>query len=162
MPALSLFAFLAGCFAKGMLAYPVPDAPPNWRLVTNGDLPLHSFVGGHEDGRTYHICRAVVDGQRSPGKVVEGQCSIGWDGEEKLLSVYEVLHASPAHFMWTPAERGGVPDGAYLQTDEQMPPICRAMHNDSMQPGKVSGHRCKFSWRGGEFEEPEYEVLVLR
>ena len=162
MTALPFLTLLAGCFAKSLLTYPAPDFQPDWMLVTNGKLPTDSFVGGKEDGKTYHVCRAALEGQRVPGKVVDGECSIGWEGVEKLIGVYEVLHASPAHFMWIPAERGEIPEGAFLPEESRMPAICRAKHNDSMQPGKLIDHRCRFSWRGGEFEEPEYEVLVLR
>ncbi len=62
-----------------------------WVAAPNGNLPADAFVGGHEAGRFLAVCRANHRGGVHPGKVVGGNCNIGWGGEEIMHQDFEVL-----------------------------------------------------------------------
>jgi len=51
-------------------------------------LPI---VGGHEKNHNLYICRAILNNQIHVGKVVAGNCNIGYDGKEVALQNYQVL-----------------------------------------------------------------------
>jgi hypothetical protein len=68
------------------------------RLVGNGrwDSPrmnyMGAFVAGNENGKPLYLCRGKFAGGVHPGKVVADKCNIGYGGEEKLLSQFEVFY----------------------------------------------------------------------
>ena len=62
-----------------------------WVEAPEGNLPPDAFVGGHEAGRFLAVCRANHQGGVHPGKVVGGNCNIGWGGDEVVARDFEVL-----------------------------------------------------------------------
>ncbi len=59
----------------------------------NSSLPKSSLpiVGGHEKGHSLYICRGLYKNQIHLGKVVTGNCNIGYQGKEIYLRGFEVL-----------------------------------------------------------------------
>jgi hypothetical protein len=53
---------------------------------------IGAFAAGSESGRTLYLCRGSFAGGVHPGKVVEGKCNIGYAGEEKILTQFEVFY----------------------------------------------------------------------
>jgi hypothetical protein len=51
-------------------------------------------AGGSEDGKPLSICRIVYRGGVHPGKLVAGNCHIGWGGQAISATHYEVMVAS--------------------------------------------------------------------
>ena len=51
------------------------------------------IIGGSENNgsRKLAVCRAAYQGGTHPGKVVAGNCNIGWGGKEIVLNAFEVL-----------------------------------------------------------------------
>lgn len=63
-----------------------------WVAARNGaPLPAGAFIGGSEPGRLLPVCRASYQQGMHPGKVVAGNCNIGWGGKEIVLPNYEVM-----------------------------------------------------------------------
>jgi len=51
-----------------------------------------AFVAGTEDGKSVYLCRTAFAGGVHPGKVVAGNCNIGYGGKEKVMPKYEVFY----------------------------------------------------------------------
>jgi len=62
-----------------------------WVAGFAGSMPVDAFVGGHERGRRYPVCRGKHRDSVQPGKLVDRACSIGHRGREILMDEYEVL-----------------------------------------------------------------------
>jgi hypothetical protein len=63
-----------------------------WIAARNGaPLPAGAFIGGSEPARLLPVCRASYQKGVHPGKVVAGNCNIGWGGKEIVLAAYEVM-----------------------------------------------------------------------
>ena len=63
-----------------------------WIAARNGaPLPAGAFIGGSEPARLLPVCRAAYQKGVHPGKVVGGNCNIGWGGREIVLAAYEVM-----------------------------------------------------------------------
>ena len=64
--------------------------------------------------------------------------------------------------VWLPAANGAVPPNAIIGGSEpgRTLPVCRAIHNKGVHPGKVVGKNCNFGYGGKEVLAPQYDVLV--
>ena len=71
---------------------------------------------------------------------------------------------APADFpvLWVPAANGTVPANAIIGGNEagRPLPVCRAIYNKGVHPGKVVGKNCNFGYGGKEVLAPQYDVLV--
>lgn len=63
----------------------------HWESVYGGRIPRNAVVGGSEPGRVLYICQANFGGGVHPGKVVSGNCNIGYGGNEVTNTKYRVL-----------------------------------------------------------------------
>ncbi len=63
---------------------------------------------------------------------------------------------------WVPAANGMVPPNAIIGGREpgRSLPVCRAIYNKGVHPGKVVGKNCNFGYGGKEVLAPQYDVLV--
>jgi hypothetical protein len=147
---------------------PAPATPPvpatahlAWAVAPGGRLPVGTFVGGSEPGRSLPICRAAYRGGVHPGKVVAGKCNIGWGGKEIVLTSFQAMVAAPAAFRWVKAT-GAIPANAVIGGSEpgRRLPICRAAYTRGVHPGKVVAGKCNIGWGGKEVVLTSYEVLV--
>jgi len=64
--------------------------------------------------------------------------------------------------LWMPAANGSVPANPIIGGYEpgRTLPVCRAIYNKGVHPGKVVGKNCNFGYAGKEVLAPQYEVLV--
>ena len=64
--------------------------------------------------------------------------------------------------VWLPAANGAVPPNAIIGGNEpgRTLPVCRAIYNKGVHPGKVVGKNCNFGYGGKELLAPQYDVLV--
>lgn len=69
----------------------VSEKDYRWEQVSNCQLPAGSIHGGIEGERYLVVCRANYEGGLHPGKVVDCNCNIGFNGEEIQIADYEVL-----------------------------------------------------------------------
>ena len=53
-----------------------------WVGASKGKVPSNSVKGGAENNQKLYICRAKHNGGVHPGKIVGGNCNIGWGGKE--------------------------------------------------------------------------------
>ncbi len=66
--------------------------PPSLEWVASqGDMHENAVAGGFENGVNQQDCRANYNGGMHPGKVVSGNCNIGWGGKEIVATEYEIL-----------------------------------------------------------------------
>ena len=65
--------------------------------------------------------------------------------------------------VWLPAANGAVPPNAIIGGSEpgRTLPVCRAIYNKGVHPGKVVGKNCNFGYGGLEVLSPQYAVLVV-
>ncbi len=124
-------------------------------------IPSNALVGGQEPGRSLYVCHAPHNGGVHPGKVVAGNCNIGWGGKEVVLPNFEVLTVN-GNPRWVPASNGSVPQGAFAAGHENGAPLylCRTGHAGGVHPGKVVGNNCNIGYGGAEILHSNYEVLV--
>ena len=64
--------------------------------------------------------------------------------------------------LWVPAANGVVPPNAIIGGREpgRSLPVCRAIYNKGVHPGKVVGKNCNYGYGGKEVLAPQYDVLV--
>lgn len=67
----------------------------NWVPFT-GMIPPSAVVGGTENGQPLFVCQAYFAGGYHPGKVVAGNCNIGYGGNEVVIPDYHLLVSEPA------------------------------------------------------------------
>jgi hypothetical protein len=127
----------------------------NW-VPGNGGIPAGAISGDTEGGRPLAVCRANYQGGVHPGKVVTGNCNIGWGGREITIATYEVLVGNAS---WGPARPGL--SGAVMGGSERGNGIavCRALFNGVRHPGKVVSGNCNIGWGGKEQVLQNFEVL---
>ncbi|MEQ8195313.1 MAG: DUF3421 domain-containing protein [Rhodospirillales bacterium] len=151
---------------------PAAGATLRWVAASGGQVPPGAIVGGMEPARKLFVCRARY-GQGGnigdhPGKIVAGNCNIGWGGREILLPRYEVLTGNAAHVAWIPVIQGKMPGNAYVGGSEAARKlfVCRARFgqggNVGIHPGKAVDGRCHIGWGGREIPLPVFEVMVAR
>jgi hypothetical protein len=131
--------------------------------LPQGVLPI---IGGAEPGRQLPICRASFQNGVHPGKVVAGNCNIGYGGKEIVLNQFQLLvgRAAPTApaIAWVPFT-GQVPANAYIggQEPDRTLPVCRAAHQNGVHPGKIVAGRCNIGWGGAEVVLAQFEVMTL-
>jgi hypothetical protein len=140
-------------------------AGARWTTVSNGVAPANLYVGGQEPGRTLGVCIAAYNGGTHGGKVIGGNCNIGWGGNEVSLSQYQALtNVAAGTDVWVAGSNGGrpadaLPSGAEGSTQQY---VCRASYGGGTHPGKLLGSNCNIGWGGKEITVASYEVLALR
>lgn len=138
---------------------------PHWIDELNGyPLPSQAVLGGGENQppRMLYVCRASYQGGMHPGKIVDGNCNIGWGGEEVRLPRYQVLVSNSQRYRWFPANYGSFPtnavDGGFENGQRLF--ICQANWNGGVHPGKVFAGNCNIGYGGKEIAIPNYNILV--
>jgi hypothetical protein len=138
--------------------------PYRWVPMHIGEpLPNRAVVGGFQPSprSVLYVCRAHYNGGVHPGKLYEGQCNIGWGGEEVVLREFEVLKSyEPLHWV---RFRHEVPRhvvrAGYGDDDELF--ICRAKYHGGIHPGKFYKGNCNIGWGGKEVVIPGgFEILT--
>ena len=130
------------------------SAQPMW--VSGPAVPHDATVGGYEDGGHLYVCRAWYGGGVHPGKVVGGNCNIGYGWREIAIPRFEVLAAAGT---WAPSQgRYGEPLAAGHERGGPLY-LCRALHNNGLHPGKLVEGRCHITWGGSEFARTQFEVF---
>ncbi|MFK8015709.1 MAG: DM9 repeat-containing protein [Gammaproteobacteria bacterium] len=124
-----------------------------------GGMPANAVVGGRESGRNLIVCRARHNSGVHPGKVVAGNCNIGWGGKELVKTSYEVLANDGANIRWV---REVSPRGQVIGGNEpgRQLVICRAAYNGGLHPGKIVAGKCNIGWGGKEIQLGNPEILV--
>lgn len=56
-----------------------------------GRIPHRAIVGGNENGNPLYLCQATKGKGTHPGKIVAGNCNIGYAGKELIISNYRIL-----------------------------------------------------------------------
>jgi hypothetical protein len=152
----------------------VPYAQPGpssvtWQSARSPFVPDNGAIeggpgNGPKPGSPLYICRSGYNGSLIPGKWIEGQCSIAYDGKEYKLKTYDVAYGKGR---WAPF--GGVSadlvQGGY-DTDGSPLYICRvphfkpAFHDVGTQPGKLVGGSCHVPYANVEVaSDPPFEAL---
>lgn len=137
---------------------------PHWVSMSAGDpLPAYAVIGGSQPHpyAILYVCRANYRGGMHPGKWYQGNCNIGWGGEEISLSHYQVL-ASRRPLTWVPTSFGRLPVNAIQGGYQHDGPlyICQGFLHGGMHVGKVYGQNCNIGWGGREELLTRYNVLV--
>lgn len=65
--------------------------PLRWISASHGYVPLNAIRTGYQHDGPLYTCRVWYRGGLHPGKVVNGNCNIGWGGQEISIPVYEIL-----------------------------------------------------------------------
>jgi len=87
------------------VSYGQTSLDPRWGSAGSYD---NSWAAGHEaNGTPLYVCRANYNGGVHPGKVVAGNCNIGWGGNEIVLHSFEVLTTGSASSSVTTAVAEG-------------------------------------------------------
>lgn len=69
-----------------------------WRWSAFGNVPGNAVPGGYEKGRPLYICQARYADGIHPGKIVRGNCNIGYNGSEIPIPEYRVLTWRPGYW----------------------------------------------------------------
>ena len=143
-----------------------------WRPVNSPftpDAANGAIMGGPgsdpSPGTPMFICRANLQGSVVPGKWVQGNCNVPFNGSEQIMRSYEVAYGSARWGAYQGsfyglAQTGSNSDGSPLYS-------CRVQYVDASgnnygnQPGKlVSDGTCHIPFGGGEVvQNPPFEVL---
>ncbi|CAH8440446.1 unnamed protein product [Schistosoma guineensis] len=65
-----------------------------WIMMNGGDVPENALVAGiNKFGTPLYIVKAVIEGEVSVGKLIQGESSgcFPWGGDERKCEYYEVL-----------------------------------------------------------------------
>lgn len=106
-----------------------------------GVSPGNAVSGGQENGGPLPVCRADYEGAKHPGKVVAGNCNIGFGGKEVVLESFEVLvNNGGVELVWEAPQGTRIPRGAVQGGTENghaliVGQITRP--DGSVHPGKV-------------------------
>lgn len=65
--------------------------PGKWVPKYEGLTSMNAVEGGYEPGRNLMVCLAQAHGGWHPGKVVAGNCNIGYGGFEEVIPDFRVL-----------------------------------------------------------------------
>lgn len=159
------------CFSVLITFFSI-DADAGWiawsPLQLGQAAPGDIIEGGREQnpGRDLHICRAQHAGGLHPGKLIGGQCNIGYGGAGIEKPVYEVARGQGG--AWGPPKPNLV--GALVGGQEpgRILYVCRARHTESVgmgtidrgvHPGKIVGNTCNIEFAGKEVPIGKFEVF---
>jgi len=141
------------------------DAGSTVSWVAGSSNPQNALIGGFAPGMALPICRAEHGASGTPGvhpgKVVAGNCNLGYGGKEIVAPTFEVLTIN-GFSTWVRARSGQAPPNAVVggQESGRQLLICRAEHSGGLHPGKLVGSNCNIGYGGAELLKREYEVLV--
>lgn len=123
--------------------------------VPKGNIPANAVQGGQENGTPLYVCRGRHEGGTHSGKIVAGNCNIGYGGSEVVLSDYEMLVGNGT---WGAARSGYA--GAFVAGQEsgQNLYLCRANYNGT-HSGKVIGNNCNIGYGGEEKAISSFDVF---
>lgn len=155
---------VAACLMPPPQTVSAQSSELRWVGGSNGSVPPGAVVGGQEPGRQLYVCRANYQGGVHPGKIVGGNCNIGYGGAEITIPRYEVLTTSEPHrISWVGASGGRLAPNAVVGGQEpgRQLYVCRASYQGGVHPGKVVGSNCNIGWGGREITLPNYEVMVF-
>lgn len=143
----------------------------NWIPLSLGQsLPYNAITGGGEldrdsNGAPLNVCRAGYNGDWHPGKLLDGECRIGYRGREIIFSTYEVAVGGgswrKANANYAGALIGGRENGRALY-------VCRAdlrefrgseTINYGQYLGKVVDGRCHFAYGTKELSLRNFDVF---
>jgi Protein of unknown function (DUF3421) len=143
----------------------------SWRDARAPFTPgIGAIIGGPgnspDPGGPMYICRAQVQGSVTPGKWVNGYCNVAFNGQEVVMSQYQVAYGDA---LWQPYS--GTTYGLLRTgTDSDGTPLfsCRVHYNAGFpqgdqgnQPGKLRAGVCRVPYAGGELAlNPPFEVLT--
>ncbi len=157
---------LAVAVSFGMMAVvgeAAADEPLSW---SKGAVPANAVLAAGPNEQPMHICRLpMVDKILHPGKLVNGNCYVGYAGKEikGALTAAEVLGSS-APVGWADVKDGKVPAGALsagVAGDVTMH-FCRAKHEGkSFHAGKEWRGNCYYGYGGKEIKTAEFQVMGL-
>lgn len=145
-----------------LLLQPVPSLAAGQWIHYQGNIPDGAVKGGFVPSGDLYVCRTHYRDGTHVGKLYQGKCLIGWDGNEVARQDFEVL-VDRAGARWRPTN-GGVPDRAVLGGHAPAGDlyICRAHYRDGTHPGKLLDRKCLIGWGGREVAVSPYEVLTLQ
>lgn len=155
---LFLSVIFAICFSNHSLA--------EWLSASESEIPAQAFVAVENDnGQIFHICRATVEENALPGKLIEssGECLISSAGRVYRARQFDVLVGQ--NFNWIEQFNGDVPFDA-LPTgkgkDGKALYSCRGRIDTIQHPGKIrrDSAGCHVPHEGREVKVHWYEVLI--
>lgn len=149
----------------------IPGQSLTWRPVNSPFTPdaNSAIVGGPgadpNPGTPMYLCRAQVQGSVIPGKWVQGNCNVAFNGSEQIMRSYEIGYGSAR---WG-AYRGSFYGLAQVGRDSNGSPLysCRVHFVDASgtdygyQPGKLtSDGTCHIPFGGTDVAQaPPFDVL---
>jgi hypothetical protein len=143
----------------------------NWVRVTRGQsVPDRAITGGVEsggdgNGAALYVCRADYNGDRHPGKLLDGSCHIVYGGKEIVFSDYEAATGSGNWGKPAPGYAGALIGG---REKGRALYVCRANFreligsrtiNYRQYPGKVVNGRCSFAFGTMELTSDDFDVF---
>lgn len=134
-----------------------------WQPTSSGHIPRRAVVGGYTTSGGLLICRSRLPDGVHPGKVFQGECHVGWDGQEMIMDPFEVLVRPHGAMRWIPGDEDGVGRRCVSgRRGGRNQCICRGHYRDGLHVGKVVNDHCNIGWDGKEVELDDFEVLVRR
>jgi hypothetical protein len=139
-------------------------AAQTWVESSSGaPLPTNAVAGGEENGHPLYVCRGSYNGGIHPGKIVAGNCNIGFGGQEIVLQQYRVLVTEnhPHAFPEWGRPKDDLADAFVGGQESSGAPLslCRAAYNGGIHPGKVVGDNCNIPYAHREMHIDQFEVL---
>lgn len=138
------------------------NAQLEWKTY-NSSLTMKGVVGGHEsDGSLTYVCRAEYQSGLHPGRIVDGQCIIGWGGDEVSFDNFEILIENDADIEWVSWD-GYAPSNAFVGGSEYGNDllVCQVDYKGGIYHGKVVNGNCNFGLKGVEVVvESGFRVLI--
>jgi hypothetical protein len=158
---------LATLFAVLSLTYAVStaQAAETWVNGSNGSAGPSSVYAGQEGTKQVYVCRA----SGIPGKLIlaDGKCYIGYYGEEKAYTSYQVLQDPGRQMRWTHRSlaqdqnlvHGGWENGLGLWICKVGGTVGKLVAGD--EPTAIlNGGKCYYGWYGQELMATSFEVLT--
>jgi hypothetical protein len=142
-------------------AAPAAADPLSW---TKGAVPANAVLAAGTKEQPMHICRLPMpDKSVHPGKVVNGNCYVGFGGKEikAALKDAEVLGSS-APVGWADVKGGKVPASALSAgtANGVTMHFCRAKHEGKTPvAGKEYKGNCYYGYGGKELKAAEFQVM---
>lgn len=147
-----------------------------WTAAVNGQPAdgMHLFAGKY-NGKDIFLCAGYREKSYHPGKLVDGKCIIGVNGEQVEVSNFFTLKMQTKipidiRYKWIKSSNGNMPkENGYAPVplgnwEGKQAFICRVEDNKSegILPGKLVGDRCLYPAKGKENSSQEYQVLFTR
>jgi hypothetical protein len=139
------YRWVSRALAIAFAAVTLQAQPAHW--VSGPTIPANATVGGFENGQRLYVCHAVYAGGVHPGKIVAGNCNIGYGGNEVVIPHFKIMTVAGT---WKAPQPGFA--GAFVAGRENGSPLylCRGRYNGGVHPGKVVAGNCNIGWGGAE------------